>query len=411
MSMPWSQRFEFARRQTLDRGRGLSGFLSRLSVLGLILAVAVLLAVSSVMNGFERELEQRILRLVPHITIKGFAGTQDWQSLRDELTESLPVTQAALFHERDILIVRGNRVSPALLLGLEASEMGRWRVLVDNDFGVLKAGQVLVGQALAEKLSIDVGAKLRIITPQDDRGSGQQQQPTTMTADVVGLVRSGTELDEGFMLGTFSYVATATGATAVPNGLALQLDDLFEASAMRWQLSRTLPNRFYASDWTAEQGNLYSAIQLSRDLVTLLLLSIIAVAAFNVVSSLVLVVKDRQGAIAMLRSMGASTGDIASIYLLQGGLIGVLGASIGLLMGTGLALLAPRVAQGLEMIFDIQLLSTDVYPLSFLPVDVRAEDALLVWCVSVCLCVIAALLPARRAASLPVAEILANHTR
>jgi len=142
-----------------------------------------------------------------------------------------------------------------------------------------------------------------------------------------------------------------------------------------------------------------------------LLLSIIAVAAFNVISSLVLVVKDRQGAIAMLRAMGASRQDIAAIYLLQGGFIGVLGASLGLLIGAGLAIAAPHLARGLEIALNIQLLSTDVYPLSFLPVDLRIGDALLLWMVSVLLCVLAAVLPARRAIALPVATILANQIR
>ena len=411
MSMSWPQRVEFAHRQTLDRGRGLSGFLSRLSVLGLILAVALLLAVLSVMNGFERELEQRILALIPHVTIRGLADNAEWQAVQDEVVAASSASHATLFHERDVLVVRGHRVSPARWLGLEPTSVDRWRSTLGKDFMSLGAGQIAIGQALAKKLQVAVGDKLRFITPRDSSGPAGTLRAATLSARIVGLIQSGTELDEGLILGDFTYVASAAGEAPIANGLALQLDDLFAASAIRRQLSRTLPRHFYVTDWPAEQGNLFSAIQLSRDLIMLLLLSIIAVAAFNVISSLVLVVKDRQGAIAMLRAMGASRQDIAAIYLLQGGFIGVLGASLGLLIGAGLAIAAPYLARGLEIALNIQLLSTDVYPLSFLPVDLRIGDALLLWMVSVLLCVLAAVLPARRAIALPVATILANQIR
>jgi lipoprotein-releasing system permease protein len=259
---------------------------------------------------------------------------------------------------------------------------------------------------MAQRLGVEIGDKLSVIVPGDTFRF--ETLPATVALHVVALIDSGTELDEALMLADFEYTATLLGDELTATGLALQLQQLFEAPETRWHFARTLPPSFYVTDWTLRHGNLYAAIRLSRDLVTLLLLSIIAVAAFNVVSSLVLVVIDRRGFIAMLQAMGASRQDILWIFLLQGLWIGVLGASVGLVLGFGLAQLIPALASGLEWFMGGKLLNTDVYPLNFLPIDVRAGDALWLWCASVFLCLVAAVVPARRAMRVPVAQALAN---
>jgi lipoprotein-releasing system permease protein len=219
---------------------------------------------------------------------------------------------------------------------------------------------------------------------------------------------TGTELDEKLAIADLSSVAIFAGARDQISGLALQVADLFDAPQLRRDIARILPPTQYVSDWTSSQGNLYAAIRLSRDIITLLLLSIIAVAAFNVVSSLVLVVTDRRRAIAMLSALGASSRDIQAIFLLQGLVIGVIGAAIGSLAGLSLAFAAPHLAQGLEGLLGVQLLNTDVYPLAFLPVDIRLRDFVIADLAAIVLCVLAAVVPARRAANMPVAEILAS---
>jgi lipoprotein-releasing system permease protein len=270
----------------------------------------------------------------------------------------------------------------------------------------LEPGDVVLGIGLARRLQVALGDQLRVIVPGDDFTSNTL--PVTDALRVVALVDSGTELDEGLMLANFEYTATLLGDELTATGLALQLGQLFEAPRVRWDFARTLSPSFYVTDWTLRHGNLYAAIRLSRDLVTLLLLSIIAVAAFNVVSSLVLVVIDRRGFIAMLQAMGASRQDILWIFLFQGLWIGVLGASVGLLLGVGLAQLIPVIASGLEWLLDGNLLNTDVYPLNFLPIDIRVGDALWLWCTSVALCLVAAVVPARRAMRVPIAQALAT---
>ena len=404
--MPWSERISFALRQVLDRGRGLSGFLSRLSVVGLTLAVAILLAVLAVMNGFEREMRERILGVVPHVSIQGFADLEAWNALQAQSQRAENVTDSSLFYERDLLAVQGEKVIAAKLLGVTASVWQRWEKWSKPREVTLEPGDVVLGIGLARRLQVALGDQLRVIVPGDDFTSNTL--PVTDALRVAALVDSGTELDEGLMLANFEYTATLLGDELTATGLALQLGQLFEAPRVRWDFARTLSPSFYVTDWTLRHGNLYAAIRLSRDLVTLLLLSIIAVAAFNVVSSLVLVVIDRRGFIAMLQAMGASRQDILWIFLFQGLWIGVLGASVGLLLGVGLAQLIPVIASGLEWLLDGNLLNTDVYPLNFLPIDIRVGDALWLWCTSVALCLVAAVVPARRAMRVPIAQALAT---
>ncbi len=413
MTMPAAQKMQFALRQTLDKSRGLSGFLSRLSIAGLVLAVALLLTVLSVMNGFERELEQRILGLVPHLTIRGNGSDEEWQVLKADLEDVLPVTEIALFLERDVLMVRGNRVAPGILLGRPEDALARWSGMVAERLSAEDAKGLWLGEALAQRLAVNVGDKLRLIIPdtQDILPAGNlSQSPSVkqLASSVSAIVATGTELDEGLILTQFDTVAQLGDSSGSATGLAMQVSDLYAAPRLRWQLMQSLDRQFYVTDWTSMHGNLHTAIQLSRDLVTLLLLSIIAVAAFNIVSSLILVVRDRKATIAMLRAMGASHSDVSQIYLLQGGIIGVVGASAGILLGVLLAYLVPQIAALIEQLLSIRLLSTDVYPLAFVPVDIRLVDAALLWGVSVVLCLLAAVIPARRAARTPVAHILAQ---
>jgi len=405
--MPWSERLNFALRQIIDQGRGLSGFLSKLSALGLVLAVAVLLAVLSVMNGFEREMRDRILGLVPHVTVRGYTDLEQWEQHRQQLMGLEDVVRGSLFAEREVLAVRGTRVNAARFLGLNEAALAVWESMITPYTPRLMAGEILLGRGLADRLGVAQGDRLRLIIPSENNRDGAA---ATKAVSLRGIINSGTELDEGLMIGDFGFVAGLDGVQPTASGIALQVEDLFAAPRLRWELARALPPSLYVTDWTGSHGNLYSAIQLSRDLITLLLLSIIAVAAFNVVSSLVLVVTDRRASIAMLQVMGASRGDILWIYLLQGGLIGVIGASAGLMAGWLLAIAMPTLAQGVEWLLNVKLLNTDVYPLSFLPVDVRWNDALWLWAAAVLLCLMAAIIPARRAAKLPVAHILAHQS-
>ena len=405
--MPWSERLQFALRQSLDRGRGLSAFLSRLSMIGLVLALALLLSVMSVMNGFEKEMRERILGLVPHVTLRAYTPMLDWQARRTQLLTMPNVLAVNAFYDTDVLFVRGTRVEATRLLGVDSDTLQRYQPLLSTALAQLDEQQLILGAMLAKRLGAVVGDRLTLLAPTES-GDRQTQTARPKRYVVAALLATGTELDEKLAIADLSSVAAFAGAGGQISGLALQVADLFDAPQLRRDIARTLPPTQYVSDWTSSQGNLYAAIRLSRDIITLLLLSIIAVAAFNVVSSLVLVVTDRRRAIAMLSALGASGRDIQAIFLLQGLVIGVIGAAIGSLAGLSLAFAAPHLAQGLEGLLGVQLLNTDVYPLAFLPVDIRLRDFVIADLAAIVLCVLAAVLPARRAANMPVAEILAS---
>jgi lipoprotein-releasing system permease protein len=225
---------------------------------------------------------------------------------------------------------------------------------------------------------------------------------------VAAVITTGTELDQQLALATSRDVAALAGAVTPVNGIAVRLNDLFDAPRWRWQLLQTLSARFWVTDWTTSHGNLYSAIQLSRKLILMLMASIIAVAAFNVVSSLVLVVTDRSHSIAMLRAVGATRGHVVLVYLTQGAVIGGLGALGGSALGALLSSVAPGAAEAIGGWMGRPLLDTDVYPVGFLPVAMQTTDFILVSLTALLLCVFAAVLPAWRAAQLSVATTLAR---
>lgn len=223
---------------------------------------------------------------------------------------------------------------------------------------------------------------------------------------VVGLLESGTEVDQSLALIDFAHTYERLGEPVSAQGVRVVLHDLFAASRLSWELVRTLDGPYYTTDWVRTHGNLYHAIQLSRNLVLILLVSIIAVAAFNIVASLVLIVVDKTADIAVLRSLGATPGDINRIFVIQGLLIGLLGCALGTLAGILVAPVAGDAVSGLESLLGIKFLSSDVYPISYLPVDVRWQDVLVINAAAMAMCFLAAIIPARRAALIAPADAL-----
>jgi lipoprotein-releasing system permease protein len=392
-----------ALRYTLAFGRGhLSVFMSGLSITGLILGTALLLTVLSVMNGFDREMRERILALVPHVTVHTVANSTDSESLAARL-ESLPgVQKASAFVSFDGMATRGRSVIAIAGLGLEhapgsVADLARLPALASMQ-------GIVLGDTVARELDVQAGDFLTLFVP-DARGSGGAAVRTERL-EVVAVVDTGTELDEALALMSLAQASALAGLDGGISGLQLRYADPFAIEERLGELRRVLPPGSYATTWRMTHGNLYAAIQLSRDLVVLLLASIIGVAAFNVVSALVLIVIDQRGAIAILRTLGATPGEMAFIFIAQGLVIGVLGSLAGCALGVGLCRLLPELVAELERRLEFQFLSTDVYPVSFVPVDLRLEDIALIAAVAVVMCVIAALYPALRAARLAPASVL-----
>ena len=401
--MPWSLRWSIALRQTLDPGKGLSAFLSRVSIVGMALAIALLLAVQSVMNGFDREMRERILSLLPHVQVTSSGDAETLTELATSLEQRPEIVAVRPFVLTQALLMRGQTVSAAQLTGIDEAALAPYRSLLAPAVSDWREDSLILGEAVAERLGLSVGDHVTFILPEEDVST---YEPLSLR--LTAILDSGTELDEVLTLVHRDALEALQPTASIRRGLAIQLQDVFAATQWRWEIAQMVPSFMRVTDWRATHGNLYTAIQLSRDLISLILFVVIFVAAFNVVSSLMLVVTDRRRAVAMLMAMGGRRADITAVFFLQGGLIGVVGAIAGVALGHLLAINAPDLAVMLEQWLGAPLLQTDVYPLAFVPVDIRWQDAVTTGGIAIGLSVLAATLPALRAASLPVAETLAH---
>ena len=401
--MPWRLRMMIALRQALDPGRGLSAFLSRVSIVGMAVAIALLLAVQSVMNGFDREMRERILSLVPHVLVTGAAEAKDWPSVSQTLAEQPSVVSVRRFRSMDALLLRGREVFATGLMAVDDEAVSHYASLLQPTITKLTERDLILGQSLALRLGLEIGDAVTLIIP-----GRQGEDYLSISVSLRALLVSGTALDESLALTHRRALPAAESFSGGVESLAIELKDVFAAAQWQWEIMQIVPSNFRVNDWRATHGNLYSAIQLSRDLIGLILFSVIFVAAFNVVSSLMLVVTDRRKIVAMLVTMGASSRDIVAVFFLQGAVIGTVGAVFGAGLGWILASGAPHIALLLEHLLGVPLMQTDVYPLSFIPVDMRWQDFLFTCAVAIFLSVLAASIPAVRAARLPLADTLSH---
>lgn len=406
------ERLRIALRYTFAMGGGhLSTFLSGLSMLGLVLAISLLIIVLSVMNGFDKEMRERILGMVPHITLHSTFPIVDWREKMDLVAQHPDVLEVTPFTEFDALFMRGGKIETARGVGIDSSDSAAVaRQLAGLDSAQVSAfrdlpNSLILGVGLAARLAVAPGDELTLVVP--GAGPGLDARAARFESlRLVAVLKTGTELDQVAALVPLELASDLAGLDTAVSGLRVATRDLFDVTRIGWELTNNMPAGFYATNWMMTHGNLYSAIQLSRDLVSILLFSIIAVAAFNVVSSLVLVVFDKQGNIAILRTLGAAPRDIAAIFVLQGAMIGLVGVLLGGALGAAGSLVVPDLVSALERALDMNFLNTDVYPVSFLPVDILWRDILVVGSVAFAMCVVAAIYPALRAARLAPAMIL-----
>lgn len=399
-------------RYTFAFGKAyLSTFLSSLSMAGLVLAIALLVVVLSVMNGFDKEMRERILGLVPHVTLYSYTPMQNWQEQAAVVSQHSEVLSVTPFAQFDALFMRSGNIETARGVGIDiGSEAVSGQLLTTltraeiDSFSGDSQGLIL-GSGLASKLKLTVGDALTLIVPSAIRGATPQASRFE-TLTLRAILNSGTEMDQSAALVHLPLASRLAGLDGGVTGLRIATRDIFAVARIGWELINNLPAGHYATNWMMTHGNLYAAIQLSRDLVTILLFSIIAVAAFNVVSSLVLVVFDKQGDIAILRTLGATPANIAWIFVFQGAMIGLVGVLFGTALGVLGSLAVPELVAGLEHVLNINFLNTDVYPVSFLPVDILRRDLVVVAAIAFIMCVLAAIYPALRAAKLQPATVL-----
>ncbi|MDR9435549.1 MAG: lipoprotein-releasing ABC transporter permease subunit [Thiohalophilus sp.] len=388
-------------------------FISLTSMLGIALGVMALITVLSVMNGFEKEVRERILDMVSHLTVTDYRhGIADWPSVA-RATESHPkVIATAPYVEGEGMLIRGKGVNGSRIRGvLPEQEPGVSAVAGKMEVGQLtdlKPGNfsVILGRDLARILGVDVGDKVTMVTPSLNV-TPAGMAPRLKRFEVVGLFHIGMyEYDSALAVVHLEDAQRLFKLGSRVTGVRAKLSDLFLAPQIRHELQDGLLSDFYVRDWSSYHANWFRAVKIEKRMIFLLLLLIIAVAAFNIVSTLVMVVTDKESDIAILRTLGASPGRIMRIFMVQGTVIGVVGTVLGTVLGVSLALNLDIVVPWLEGLFGIQFLDPGVYYISELPSDLHWDDVWMITSVSFLLGIVATVYPAWRASRTQPAEAL-----
>ncbi len=401
-------------RYTLSRSRNrFVSFISAVSVIGIALGMTVLITVLSVMNGFQREVRSRILSVASHVQISGPDNQlADWRAIEAAALRDPEVAAAAPFVLQQGLLSSGGNVRGALVRGIAPEAEDRVA-----DFGPhmkagrlsdLKAGEfgIILGQDLARMLGVWPGEKVVLIAPQ-----GQVTPagilPRLKQFTVVGLFGvDHYEYDSGLALVHIEDAQRLYRMDDAVTGVRLKLKDLFLAPRVARELARTLPGTAYVTDWTRQNANFFRAVDIEKRMMFFIVFLIIAVAAFNIVSSMFMAVKDKQADIAILRTLGASPGSVSLIFLIQGTLVGLIGTALGLAGGIALATNVDVVVPFIERVLGFKFLAKDVYMISELPSELRAGDVILTGIFSFVVSVLATLYPSWRAARVNPAEAL-----
>jgi lipoprotein-releasing system permease protein len=393
--------------------RGFLSFISIVSMLGLALGVAVLIVVLSVMNGFERELRSRILSVTSHATLMGLAGTlPDWRGAQRVAQAQAGIIAAVPYIEVQAMLVNGARSAPTQLRGVLPAQERRAVSLAQHISGgsidALQPGsfRIVLGDALAEALGVGVGGDVVLIAPQG-RVTPAGFTPTMRRFRVAGLFHSGMyEFDSALALAPLQDAARIYHMGDAVTGLRLSLRDPLAAPQVVRDLALQIGGAFYVSDWTRNHASFFRSIQVTKTMMFLILILVVAVAAFNIVATLVMVVKEKRPAIAILRTLGALPRNILAIFTVQGALIGLTGTLGGALLGWFIADHVAALVAAIEQLSGAQFLDARVYFMSELPAYVEWQDVLRVCAVAFLLCALATLYPAWRAALTQPAEAL-----
>jgi len=411
-----SRHFEFWIGKRYVRSRSANRFvslISAISMLGIAIAVSVLILVLSVVNGFERELQDRLLAMTAHASIESIDGRMlDWQALSTAAVENPRVRASAPFIEGQALLVFGEQLSGAELRGIEPvaenSVSGVGRMMVDGELGSLEAGSfnVVLGVELADVLKVDIGDKVTV-TLAEGIVTPAGVVPRTKRFVVSGLYRVGMyEFDRRLAFINLSDAQKLYRKKEAVTGVRLAVSEIFEAAAIVREVALAHGEVVLVSDWTRRHVNFFRSIQITKSILFVILLLVVAVAAFNIVSTLVMVVKDKQADIAILRTIGARPSSVLRIFITQGSVIGIVGTVAGVLFGVLLALNLESIVSSLETVFGIKFLAADVYFISDLPSELRIADIVRVASIAIMLALGSTVYPAWIASRKAPAEAL-----
>jgi lipoprotein-releasing system permease protein len=386
-------------------------FISASSMIGMTLGVAVLILVLSVMNGFDRELRQRILGMVPHGVLYEAGGIKDWRALARQVEAFPGVVAAAPLTRLQGMLAANGRVKGVILTGIDPEAEKRVSILPDHiqmgHLADLEPGSygVMLGDLLARSLDVEPGDSLTLMLPQATL-SPAGVLPRVRRLTVVGIFSVGAELDANLGVVNLEDAAHLERIDGQAESLRIRFDNLFEAPQKIWDLVNSLDGNYSGSDWTRTQGNLFAAIRMEKTMIGLLLMIIVAVAAFNIISTLVMVVTDKQADIAILRTMGARPRTIMAIFMVQGLAIGIVGVFLGTILGVIGSLTISDLVAWAEKAFGFQILSSDVYFISYLPSELLGSDVAIIVVSALLLSFLATLYPSWRASRVQPAEAL-----
>lgn len=408
--------FELAIALRYVRSRNKNRFISFISVIsmaGIALAVAVLIVVLSVMNGFESEVRNRILQIVAHGSITGLDGRiSDWESLATVASKDSQVMAVARFVDGQAMLVGPEEIRGVQLRGVDPETEIRTSALgtlmVDGSLTALEAGKfgIVIGKTLAEQLDVAVGDPLIMLVSQGIT-TPAGVVPRMRRFHVKGIFYAGMyEFDRALV---FVNVADAQRLLRFGDdvsGVRLAMHDPLKASTVVRAVANAWGGGVYVTDWTREHGNFFRSIQLTRSIIFVILLLVVGVAAFNIVSTLVMVVRDKRGEIAILRTLGAAPAAILTIFVLQGAVVGIVGTVVGVIAGVLGAWNVSAIAMFIELVTGFQFLAPDVYFISELPSRLLWSDVGQVAGIALILGLVSTVYPAWRGAMTPPAEVL-----
>lgn len=406
-------RYTRAQPRQSDGGNRFISFIALISMLGLALGVAALIVVLSVMNGFQQELRTRILGVVSHIQVSSDSGElADWSRTLQGVARHPQVKAAAPYVQAQSMITYEGQVRGVIVRGI----VPKAEELVADFARFMRAGtldqlapgefRIVLGAELARALRARVGDKITVLAPQG-LVTPAAVLPRVKQFTVSGIFEAGMfEFDSGLALIHMEDAQKLYRLDDRVSGVRLKIDDLFAAPRVARELFRYLDSDAWVSDWTRSHANFFRAVEIEKRMMFLILLLIVAVAAFNIVSTLVMAVQDKRADIAILRTLGASPRSIMSIFIVQGTLIGVIGLAAGVAGGVALALNIDVVVPALERALGLQFLDKGVYYISELPSDLHWADVITISITSFVLTLLATLYPSWRAARTQPAEAL-----
>ncbi|MEO6154136.1 MAG: lipoprotein-releasing ABC transporter permease subunit [Thermomonas sp.] len=394
------------------RRNGFISFISLASILGIALGVIALITTLAVMGGFQREIRDRMLQMAAHATVSGYGEPlMDWQHAVKVAMADPRVAGAAPYIEKEALISGANN-QPAMIRGVVPVEEDKVSVLgkkmVQGKLSELRSGSfnIVLGRELAVWLGVSTGDDV-IVTLADFRSTPLGGVQTMKRFKVSGVFEAGyNEYDKGLAVVNMQDLQRVLRMGEGVTGVRLKMHDMDLAFEVAGNLSSKLQGPYRVSDWSQDNANLFRALKMEKTVMAILLSLIIAMGAFNLVSSQVMLVTDKQADIAILRTLGLTPRQVMQVFMVQGSLIGIIGTVLGVIGGIVLTLNLGSILKGIENVFGVQLLPEDVYYITGLPTDLQASDVVTIACVALAMAFIATLYPAWRAARTAPAEAL-----